>query len=76
MGASGKFTATSWLRSVIMDEALGQRHSTTHPVLITSFPEDMPGPSAVVDDQEEEEEEENDKESQPEPETKKQINKN
>lgn len=38
-----------------MDEALGQRLSATHPVLITSFPEDMPGPSAVVDDQEEEE---------------------
>lgn len=54
-----------------MDEALGQRHSTAHPVLITSFPEDMPGPSAVVDDQEEEEEEENDKESQPEPKAKK-----
>lgn len=40
-----------------------ERHSTTHPVLIASIPEDTPRPHTAVGDQEEEEEEE----SHPEP---------
>ncbi|CAL8378181.1 unnamed protein product [Boreogadus saida] len=35
-----------------MDEVLGQRHSTNPPVLIASIPENTPGPSTVVVDQE------------------------
>lgn len=31
-----------------MDEALGQRHSISPPVLISSIPEDEPGPSSEV----------------------------
>lgn len=38
-----------------MDEVLGQRHSNNSPVLISSIPEDTPGPSSAVDDQDEEE---------------------
>lgn len=45
-----------------MDEMLGRKHFTTLSVLITSFPEDTPGPSAAVGEKEEEEQEE--KESQ------------
>ncbi|CAL8239153.1 unnamed protein product [Gadus morhua 'NCC'] len=41
-----------------MDEVLGQRHSITPPVLIASMPEDTPGPSTAVVDQEVEDEEE------------------
>ncbi|KAK0145344.1 hypothetical protein N1851_015765 [Merluccius polli] len=66
-GVSGKPTAAPWPYFVLMDEVLGQRHSTTPPVLIASVPKDTPGPSTVVDDQEEAEEE-----SQPRPERRKQ----
>lgn len=49
-----------------MDEVLGQRPSIKPPVLIASIPDDTPGPSAAVGDQEERDEEENE-ENQPEP---------
>ena len=35
-----------------MDKVLGQRHSTNPPVLIASIPENTPGPSRAVVDQE------------------------
>ena len=41
-----------------MDEVLGQRHSTNPPVLIASIPEDTPGPSTAVVDQEVEDKDE------------------
>ena len=50
-----------------MDEVLGQRHSTTPPVLIAYIPEDTPVPNTTVDDQEEE--------SQPEPLKRKRVSK-
>lgn len=57
-GGGVGLTAATWPWFVLMDEVLGQRHSTPPtPILITSIPEDTPGPSAAVDDQEEEEEE-------------------
>ncbi|XP_061593271.1 uncharacterized protein LOC133457907 [Cololabis saira] len=60
----------SWPWFDLMDELLRQRPSVAPPVaplfLIASIPEDTPGPSAAVGDQEEEEEEEED-ESRPMP---------
>ncbi|MEQ2231397.1 hypothetical protein ILYODFUR_039182, partial [Ilyodon furcidens] len=47
-GVSEKPTAATWPWFVLMDEVLGQRPSTTPPVLIASIPEDTPGPSGVV----------------------------
>ncbi|MEQ2190245.1 hypothetical protein GOODEAATRI_033827 [Goodea atripinnis] len=41
-----------------MDEVLGQRSSTTPPVLIASIPEDTPGPSGAVGNQMEKEDSE------------------
>ncbi|KAK0149247.1 hypothetical protein N1851_010229 [Merluccius polli] len=52
-GVSGKPTAATWPYFVLVDEELGQRHSTTTPVLIASILEETPGPSTAVDDQEE-----------------------
>ena len=54
---SGKPTAATWPWFDLMDEVLGQRPSVAPPVLIASIPEDTPGPSAAVGDQEEEEDE-------------------
>ncbi|KAK9969110.1 hypothetical protein ABG768_027311 [Culter alburnus] len=54
-GVNGKPTAATWPWFVLMDEVLGQRHSNNSPVLISSIPEDTPGPSSAVDDQDEEE---------------------
>ncbi|MEQ2315378.1 hypothetical protein AMECASPLE_021615, partial [Ameca splendens] len=44
-GVSEKPTAATWPWFVLMDEVLGQRSSTTPPVLIASIPEETPGPS-------------------------------
>ena len=41
-----------------MNEVLGQRHSTNPPVLIASIPENTPGPSTAVVDQEVEDKDE------------------
>ncbi|KAG7502319.1 hypothetical protein JOB18_017648 [Solea senegalensis] len=59
-GVSGKPTAATWPWYVHMDEVLGQKHSIAPPVLITSIPEDRPGPSSAVSERQEggEEEEE------------------
>ncbi|CAL8237561.1 unnamed protein product [Boreogadus saida] len=51
-GVGGKPTAATWPWFVPMDEVLGQRHSTNAPVLIASIPENTPGPSTAVVDQE------------------------
>ncbi|CAL8255358.1 unnamed protein product [Boreogadus saida] len=51
-GVGGKPTAATWPWFVPMDEVLGQRHSTNPPVLIASIPENTPGPSTAVVDQE------------------------
>jgi len=51
---SGKPTAET-PQFVFMDEVLGQSHFTNRPVLFASIPEDTPGPSSRVCDQEEEE---------------------
>ncbi|KAK9965060.1 hypothetical protein ABG768_004172 [Culter alburnus] len=53
-GVSGKPTAATWLWFVLLDEVFGQRYSNNPPVLIASIPEDTPGPSSAVDDQDEE----------------------
>ncbi|MED6262948.1 hypothetical protein ATANTOWER_030537 [Ataeniobius toweri] len=50
-GVSEKPTAATWPWFVLMDEVLGQRPSTTPPVLIASIPEDTPGPSGAVGNQ-------------------------
>ncbi|MED6272715.1 hypothetical protein CHARACLAT_033306, partial [Characodon lateralis] len=50
-GVSEKPTAATWPWFVLMDEVLGQRSSTTPPVLIASIPEDTPGPSGAVGNQ-------------------------
>ncbi|XDV11877.1 hypothetical protein PO909_000679 [Leuciscus waleckii] len=42
----GKPTAETWPWFDLMDEVLGQRHSTNPPVLIASIPEDTPGSSS------------------------------
>ncbi|XP_059930132.1 uncharacterized protein LOC132473865 [Gadus macrocephalus] len=57
-GVGGKPTAATWPWFVLMDEVLGQRHSTNPPVLIASIPEDTPGPSTAVVDLEVEEKDE------------------
>ncbi|CAL8258973.1 unnamed protein product [Boreogadus saida] len=57
-GVGGKPTAATWPWFVPMDEVLGQRHSTNPPVLIASIPENTPGPSTAVVDQEVEDKEE------------------
>ena len=44
----GKPTAETWPWFVLMDEVLGQRHSTNPPVLIASIPEDIPVQSSAV----------------------------
>ncbi|MEQ2160333.1 hypothetical protein GOODEAATRI_032640, partial [Goodea atripinnis] len=54
-GVSEKPTAATWPWFVLMDEVLGQRPSTTPPVLIASIPEDTPGPSGAVGNQMEKE---------------------
>ena len=48
-----------------MDEVLGQRHSTNPPVLIASIPEDTPGPSTAVVDQEVEEKDQEERQHGP-----------
>ncbi|XDV44917.1 hypothetical protein PO909_013130 [Leuciscus waleckii] len=48
-------SAETWPWFALMDEVLGQRHSTNPPILLTSFPEDTSGPSSAVDDENEEE---------------------
>ncbi|MEQ2305469.1 hypothetical protein AMECASPLE_038254, partial [Ameca splendens] len=55
---SEKPTAATWPWFVLMDEVLGQRSSTTPPVLIASIPDDTPGPSGVVGNQMEKEDSE------------------
>ncbi|KAL3984488.1 hypothetical protein ACER0C_016113 [Sarotherodon galilaeus] len=50
-GVSGKPTAATWPWFGLMDEVIGQRPSIRPPVLISSLPEDTPGPSAAVGDQ-------------------------
>ncbi|MEQ2241800.1 hypothetical protein ILYODFUR_029065, partial [Ilyodon furcidens] len=57
-GVSEKPTAATWPWFVLMDEVLGQRPSTTPPVLIASIPEDTPGPSGAVGNQMEKEDSE------------------
>ncbi|MEQ2238968.1 hypothetical protein ILYODFUR_038933, partial [Ilyodon furcidens] len=57
-GVGEKPTAATWPWLVLMDEVLGQRPSTTPPVLIASIPEDTPGPSRVVGNQMEKEDSE------------------
>ncbi|MEQ2160507.1 hypothetical protein GOODEAATRI_034594 [Goodea atripinnis] len=57
-GVSEKPTAATWPWFVLMDEVLGQRSSTTPPVLIASIPEDTPGPSGAVGNQMEKEDSE------------------
>ncbi|KAK5610508.1 hypothetical protein CRENBAI_003837 [Crenichthys baileyi] len=50
-GISETPTAATWPWFVLMDEVLGQRPSTTPPVLIASIPEDTPGPNGAVGNQ-------------------------
>ncbi|CAI5691629.1 unnamed protein product [Oreochromis niloticus] len=50
-GVSGKPTAATWPWFALMDEMIGQMPSIKPPVLISSLPEDSPGPSAAVGDQ-------------------------
>uniref|UniRef100_A0AAZ1XTS6 Uncharacterized protein n=1 Tax=Oreochromis aureus TaxID=47969 RepID=A0AAZ1XTS6_OREAU len=50
-GVSGKPTAATWPWFALMDEVIGQMPSIRPPVLISSLPEDTPGPSAAVRDQ-------------------------
>ncbi|MEQ2316915.1 hypothetical protein AMECASPLE_037320 [Ameca splendens] len=57
-GVSEKPTAATWPWFVLMDEVLGQRSSTTPPVLIASIPEETPGPSRAVGNQMEKEDSE------------------
>uniref|UniRef100_A0A8C5CD28 Myb/SANT-like DNA-binding domain-containing protein n=1 Tax=Gadus morhua TaxID=8049 RepID=A0A8C5CD28_GADMO len=57
-GVGGKPTAATWPWFVLMDEVLGQRHSTNPPVLIASIHENTPGPSTAVVDQEVEDQDE------------------
>ncbi|XP_034028468.1 uncharacterized protein LOC117512489 [Thalassophryne amazonica] len=52
-GVSGKPNAATWPWFVLMDEVLRQRPSTTPSVIISSIPDDTPGPSTAVSDQEE-----------------------
>ncbi|XP_026000429.1 uncharacterized protein LOC113007746 [Astatotilapia calliptera] len=64
-GVSGKPTAATWPWFGLMDEVMGQRPSIRPPVLISSLPEDTPGPSTAVGDQSEMEEETDEEGGQP-----------
>ncbi|KAL3977730.1 G protein-coupled receptor [Sarotherodon galilaeus] len=64
-GVSGKPTAATWPWFGLMDEVMGQRPSIRPPVLISSLPEDTPGPSTAVGDQSEREEETDEEGGQP-----------
>ncbi|MEQ2259775.1 hypothetical protein XENORESO_018122 [Xenotaenia resolanae] len=55
---SPRLSAGTWPWFVLMDEVVGQRSSTTPPVLIASIPEDTPGPSGAVGNQMEKEDSE------------------
>ncbi|XP_024117041.1 uncharacterized protein LOC112138669 isoform X2 [Oryzias melastigma] len=57
-GVCGKPSAATWPWFDLMDEVLGQRPSTTPPVLFAPISEDTPGPSTTVDKREETDEEE------------------
>ncbi|KAL3969262.1 alcohol-forming fatty acyl-CoA reductase [Sarotherodon galilaeus] len=50
-GVSGKPTAATWPWFALMDEVIGQRPSIRPPVLLSTLPEDTPGPSSAVGDQ-------------------------
>lgn len=50
-GVSGKPTAATWPWYALMDEVIGQRPSIRPPVLLSTLPEDTPGPSSAVGDQ-------------------------
>ncbi|KAA0712902.1 hypothetical protein E1301_Tti005059 [Triplophysa tibetana] len=54
-GVSGKSTATTWPYFALMDEVLGQMHSSNPSAVIVSIPEDTPGPSSAVDEEKEKE---------------------
>ncbi|XP_035771371.1 uncharacterized protein LOC118455725 [Neolamprologus brichardi] len=47
-GVSGKPTAATWPWYALMDEVIGQRPSIRPPVLLSTLPEDTPGPSSAV----------------------------
>ncbi|XP_039466113.1 uncharacterized protein LOC120439317 isoform X1 [Oreochromis aureus] len=64
-GVSGKPTAATWPWFGLMDEVMGQRPSIRPPVLISSLPEDTPGPSTAVGDQSEREDETDEEGGQP-----------
>ncbi|CAI5657837.1 unnamed protein product [Oreochromis niloticus] len=64
-GVSRKPTAATWPWFGLMDEVMGQRPSIRPPVLISSLPEDTPGPSTAVGDQSEREEETDEEGGQP-----------
>ncbi|MED6295546.1 hypothetical protein CHARACLAT_032942 [Characodon lateralis] len=57
-GSGEGVRAATWPWFVLMDEVLGQRSSTTPPVLIASIPEDTPGRSGAVGNQMEKEDSE------------------
>uniref|UniRef100_A0A669EYN7 Myb/SANT-like DNA-binding domain-containing protein n=1 Tax=Oreochromis niloticus TaxID=8128 RepID=A0A669EYN7_ORENI len=64
-GVSGKPNAVTWPWFGLMDEVIGQRPSIRPAVLISSLPEDTPGPSTAVGDQNEREEETDEEGGQP-----------
>ncbi|KAL3999595.1 trinucleotide repeat-containing protein [Sarotherodon galilaeus] len=64
-GVSGKPTAATWPWFALMDEIIGQRPSNRPPVLLSTLPEDTPGPSSAVGDQNVAESDTNEGESQP-----------
>ncbi|KAL3968249.1 RalBP1-associated Eps domain-containing protein [Sarotherodon galilaeus] len=64
-GVSGKPTAATWPWFALMDEVIGQRPSIRPPVLLSTLPEDTPGPSSAVGDQNVAESDTDEGESQP-----------
>ncbi|KAL3972578.1 N-acetylgalactosaminide alpha-2,6-sialyltransferase (sialyltransferase 7C) [Sarotherodon galilaeus] len=64
-GVSGKPTAATWPWFSLMDKVIGQRPSIRPPVLLSTLPEDTPGPSSAVGDQNLAESDTNEEDSQP-----------